>query len=72
MKKKKNKSKNLRKRIKKRREKSLIKLDLENAPDPERRKEYLKASIERLKEYSENIKRDRDDPKWEQSSYQKY
>ena len=69
---KKNKLKNLRKRDKKRREKSLIEMDLENAPDPERRKEYLKASIERLEEYSINIKRDKDDPKWEYSSYEEY
>ena len=69
---KKNKLKNLRKRDKKRREKSLIEMDLENAPDPERRREYLKASIERLEEYSINIKRDRNDPKWEFSSYEEY
>lgn len=68
----KNKLKNLRKRDKKRREKSLIEMDLENAPDPERRREYLKASIERLEEYSINIKRDRNDPKWEFSSYEEY
>ncbi len=72
MPKKNNKLKNLRKRDKKRREKSLIEMDLENAPDPERRKEYLKASIERLEEYSINIKRDKDDPKWEYSSYEEY
>lgn len=67
-----NKLKNLRKRNKKRREKSLMEMDLENAPDPERRREYLKASIERLEEYSKNIKRDKDDPKWEFSSYEEY
>ncbi len=65
---KKNKSKNLRKRIKKRREKSLIDMDLEDAPDPERRKAYLKAAKERLEEYSINIKRDKSDPLWEPSS----
>ena len=68
----KNKLKNLRKRDKKRRKKSLIEMDLENAPDPERRREYLKATIERLEEYSINIKRDKDDPKWEYSSYEEY
>lgn len=72
MPKKNNKLKNLRKRVKKRKEKSSIEMDLENAPDPERRKEYLKASIERLEEYSKNIKRDRNDPKWEYSSYEEY
>ncbi len=72
MPKKNNKLKNLRKRDKKRREKSLINIDLEDAPDPERRKGYLKASIERLEEYSINIKRDKNDPKWEPSSYEEY
>ncbi len=67
-----NKLKKLRKRTKRRRERSLMKLDLEDAPNPERRKEYLKAAIERLEEYSKNIKRDRNDPKWEHSSYEKY
>ncbi len=72
MNKKKNKLKNLRKRIKKRKEKSLMNIDLEGSPDPERRKEYLKASMERLEEYSENIKRDPSDPLWEASSEEKY
>jgi len=65
---KKNKSKNLRKRIRDRRKKSLIDIDLQGAPDPERRRAYLKASMERLEEYSVNIKRDRSDPLWEPSS----
>lgn len=49
----------------KRKENILFEIDLADAPDPERRKEYLKASLQRLKEYSENIKRDKSDPKWE-------
>ncbi len=69
---KKNKAKKLRNRIKKRREKSLIDVDLEDAPDPERRRAYLKASMERLDEYAINIKRDRDDPLWESSSQEVY
>ena len=71
----KKKNKNLRKRDRKRREKSLINLDLEGYTDPEQRrrcKEYLEASMERLKEYSINIKRDKNDPKWEYSSGMKF
>jgi len=69
---KKNKYKKLRKRSQKRREDNLMKIDLENAPDPERRKEYIKAAMERMEEYSINIKRDKDDPKKEYSSYEKF
>ncbi len=68
-------NKKLRKRSKKRKEKSLIDLDLEEYTDPEQRKrakEYLEASIKRLKEYSVNIKRDKSDPKWEHSSGEKF
>lgn len=56
----------------KRKEKSLIENDLIDAPDPERRRIYLEASLKRLKEYAENIKRDKTDPKWEQSSNEKF
>lgn len=52
----KNKSKNLRKRVRKRKDKSLIDNDLEGALDPERRKKYIEASLERLEEYSKSIK----------------
>ena len=68
-------NKKLRKRSKKRKEKSLIDLDLEGYTDPEQRrrsKEYLEASIKRLKEYSVNIKRDKSDPKWEHDNRQKF
>ena len=69
------KNKKLRKRSKKRKEKSLIDLDLEGYTDTEQRtraKEYLEASIKRLKEYSVNIKRDKNDPLWECSNGQKF
>lgn len=49
-------NKNLRKRIRDRRKKSLMDIDLEGAPDPERRKEYIKAAEESLVEYSKSIK----------------
>ena len=49
-----------------------IKEDCKDAPDPERRKEYLIAAYERLEEYAKNIKRDRSDPKWEYSSRENY
>ena len=50
----------------------IIEEDCKDAPDPERRKIYLEAAYVRLKEYAENIKRDRSDPKWEYSSREEF
>jgi hypothetical protein len=72
-----NKRDKLRKSMKKRRGKKkkveqmiMIEEDCKDAPDPERRKEYLISVFKRLEEYYENIQRDPGDPKWESSSHE--
>lgn len=78
-KKKKNKKSKLRRSAKKRHNKQKlsqrtrdIEADCVDAPDPERRRQYLIAAYDRLEEYAINVKRDKDDSLWEPSSSEKY
>lgn len=64
--------KNKQKKLIKSRKNRLKRLNPELYEQKRREGEYLKASIERLNEYSINIRRDKNDPLWEYSSEEKF